>query len=484
MELLNDEEVQGIIRPQASVEQTFFAELGQKVHVPIISFNARSSTLSDLENSYFVRTTPNDYVQAKALAAICAGFEWTEIAVFYEDTDFGNQFLSDLNRAFQEVEIGLAYMVPIPSSAENGHILKQLDNVAKKQTRVFLVHMNPPLGFRFFALAKMAGAMSEEYAWIIGGSLSVFMNSMDSVTRDSMEGVVGVRPYVSNSVALESFKERWRRNMTVSNTRGPVMDVNTYGLWAYDAVTALAIAVEKIVSVNSTAFNMNTTSDGTGKTELRISSVGSRLRDELLSTKVRGLSGDFQLSDGKLKPTAFEIFNVIGTGEKTVGFWTQERGITRDLASTGKTTYSTSAKELKTITWPGDSVTRPKGWAIPTTGNLRVGIPWKFGYTEFVHAITNPATKHTNATGFSIDIFLATLDVLPFPIKYELIVYNDTKNINWTYDDMLHKIPEVTDLQLLSISFVFQYALNIIKVYRAIFSISFPFCFKTRNLIW
>ncbi|KAL7097369.1 hypothetical protein ACP275_10G140400 [Erythranthe tilingii] len=402
VDLLKQEQVHGIIRPQTSTEETFFAELGQKSHVPIISFNARTSSLP---SAYSVRTTPDDSVQARALAAIFRAFEWPEIAVLYEETSSGNQFISHLNKAFQEVDIGLACMVPIQTSAEDTDISKELNKLSRKQTRVFLVHTNPSLGFRLFTLTKSAGVMSEEYAWIITNSLSIFLNSIDSAVRDSMEGVVGVRPYVLNSKALESFKERLRRNMTMSNTTttSPITELNVYGLWAYDAVTALAIALEKIVPFNST-------------------SLGPRLLNELLTTKFRGLTGDFELFNGKMKPLAFEIFNMIGTGEKTVGFWTPERGITRDLtSSTGEKTYATSAKELKTITWPGDSVTRPKGWAIPTTGNLRVGVPWKHGFTEFANCFLFPP---------SINLFITTTRT----------------NIDWSYDDMLRGIPEDYDM--------------------------------------
>lgn len=426
-----------MIGPQGSPEETFFAQLGQNVRVPIISFASSSSSSSSLstDNRYFVRTTPDDYVQAQALAAVCRGFQWSKFAVLYEDTDSGSQFVSLLNKAFQEVEISLDYMVAIPSSAEDWHILKELKKLATRQTRVFLVHMSPALGNRFFPLAKRAGVMSEGYAWLITNSLSIFMNSMDSAIHDSMEGVLGIRPYLSRSKDLDSFRERWRRNATLNSSSGSAMELNAYGLWAYDAVTALAISMEKI---NSSIFNMRTAINVTDK-NLSVSTFGPELLKELSSIKFKGLCGDFELVDGKLKPSAFEIFNVIGSGEKTVGFWVPEKGIVRDMRST---TYSTSAAELKSIMWPGDSLTRPQDWAIPTSGKLRVGIPWKHGFVEFVD-VPNPATSPVEASGFSIDIFLATLEALPFRIDYEFILYNDTQNINWSYDDMLLEIPEV-----------------------------------------
>ncbi|KAK4404513.1 Glutamate receptor 2.7 [Sesamum angolense] len=441
LELLEKEEVHGIIGPLGySTEETFFTELGQRVHVPIISFTARTSALSSAGKHYFIRTRPNDAVQAQALAVMCRGFEWSEVVVLYEDTEFGNQFLSHINKALEEVEIGLAYIVAFPSSAEDSYLLKQLNKLSTKQTRVFVVHMNPSLGFRLFTLAENAGVLREGFAWIVTDSISNFMNSVDSITRDSMQGVLGVRPHVPSSKELKSFQQRWKRNMILENTTSPITELNVHGLWAYDVVTALAIAIENIKTSKPFVIGANKSRDGTEKRKMRISTFGPKLLSELSSTKFRGLTGDFQLVDGELKPSAFEIFNVVGTGEKIVGYWTSDRGIKRELSE------SRSTEQLKSIMWPGDSVIRPKGWAIPTAGNLRVGIPSTRGYREFVNVTIDPTTKHTNATGFSIDIFLAALDVIPFPVNYEFHHYNDTQSIDWTYDDMLHEIPQRFDM--------------------------------------
>ncbi|CAA0809693.1 Glutamate receptor 2.8 [Striga hermonthica] len=395
VELLKKEQVDGlIIGPQESTQETFFAEVAQKTRVPTISF---TSTLPN--NNYFFRTTPDDAIQAQALAAIIRGFEWPEIAVIYEDTQNGDRFLSHLNRVLQESEIRQAYSVPVATSADNSRILRELNRFGTRQTRVFLVHMGPSLGHRFFDLAKRAGLMSPGYAWLVTYSLSVFLGSAGPAARDSMEGVLGVRPHVP--------------------TKEPF---NVYGLWAYDVVTALAMAADRaVLSVNSS----------------RNSSLGPRILDQLSSVEFPGSSGDFRFVDRKLRPSPVEVFNVIGTGDKTVGYWTPNRGLVRELSSSGET------NELKSIVWPGDSVTRPKGWAIP---KLRVGIPCKLGFMEFVNVTVDRKTNSTNATGFSVDIFQAALDLLPFEIDYNFSYYNDTGHVNWTYDDMLSKIPQEFDM--------------------------------------
>ncbi|XP_047957108.1 glutamate receptor 2.8-like [Salvia hispanica] len=432
VELLKQDAVQGFIAPGRSTEDAFFAELGQNVRVPVISFTSSSKATSYTDNHYLVRSTPDDAVQAQALAAICKKFQWSELAVLYEDTDYGSQFVSLLNKEFQKADIGLSYMVAISNSADDSDILQELNKLATRQTRVFLVIMNAYLGNRLFPLAKRAGVMSEGYAWIVSNSLSVFMDSMDFATHDSMEGVIGIRPYMSRSKDLDSFRGRWKRNITLSS--GSVMELNAYGLWAYDAVTALAYAAEKI---NSSMLNISATTNRTQKS-LSVSTFGPELVKKLSNIKFRGLSGEFELVDGKRKASEFEIFNVIGSGEKTVGFWIPNRGIVRDIS----TRYSDG---LKSIVWPGDSLTQPVGWAIPSSEKLRVGIPWKHGFEEFVHA-TDLGDGIVKASGFSIDIFLATLEALPFRLNYEFRIYNDTRDINWSYDDMLQKIPEEFDM--------------------------------------
>ncbi|CAI9782980.1 unnamed protein product [Fraxinus pennsylvanica] len=437
--LLKHEEVHGILGPHGAIEDKFVAELGGKVHVPVISFSARSSTISGAQNRYYVRTTPDDLYQAQALAAICQGFKWPEVVILYEDTEYVNHFLWHLNKVFQEVEIGIAYTSAITS--DDIQIFKELNKLIAKKTRVFLVHMNLSLGSRLFLHAKNAGMISEGYAWIITEYLSKFLSSMDFVVRDSMEGVLGIRPYVQRSEKLNSFQQSWKMNMVPKESVGSIGELNVYGLWVYDTVCSLAIAAEKIGPVNASSLYTNTSKNEMGN--LKVSAYGPRLLSELSNTKFRGLIGNFQFINGKLKPSVFEIFNVIGSGEKTMGFWTPEKGISGELSPTGEPTNSTSTKNLKNAIWPGDCVAQPKGWAIPATGKLRVGVPMARGFKQFVNVTIDPATNRTNATGFSIYIFLAALKLLPFTIKYEFYHYNDSKNSKWTYDDMLHEIPQL-----------------------------------------
>ena len=229
-ELMQNEEVHSILGPQMLTEDEFVVELGGKAHVPVISFSARSQSLSSRQSPYYIRTTPDDSNQAKALAALCRGFEWHEAVILYEDSDYGSQFLSRIYDAFQKDDIRAAYVVPISTSAADHHIRKELYRLKRMQTRVFLVHMDAQLGSRLFLLAKHAGMTSEGYAWIITDGIGNFMNSIDSDAVDFMEGVLGLRPCVPASRSLGNFKTRWKKNMLLMKTESTLKELKGYGL--------------------------------------------------------------------------------------------------------------------------------------------------------------------------------------------------------------------------------------------------------------
>lgn len=444
LELIKNEEVHGILGPQTWTEGKLIMELGRKAHVPVISFTDRGGSLSYTPSPYFIRPTPHDLDQAKAFASICQGFEWHEAVVLYEDTNYGTRFLSMLNKAFQDADIQLAHVVAISTSAEDRHIMNELKKLMKMQTRVFLVHMNAVLGSRLFLLAKKADMMSEGYAWLVTDSLGNSLNSIDSAAIECMEGVLGLKPHVPETKNLDNFRIRWKRNMLLMKPESTGRELNVYGLWAYDTIWALAMAVENIGPVNPSFLDINHSKSGSDMFGVQFSQIGPKLVREMQNITFQGLTGEFHLIDGQLKASSLEIFNVLETGGKTIGYWTPDQGIIPKMSSGTRQSYSTSMKELKTIIWPGDSTKQPKGVAIK---KLRVGVPKKYGFTEFVNVSDNLEKNQTTITGFSVDIFRSVLAQLNFTVEYEIIPFtNESGFSNGTYNDLLHNVGKAFDI--------------------------------------
>ncbi|KAF9662671.1 hypothetical protein SADUNF_Sadunf18G0078600 [Salix dunnii] len=132
-------------------------------------------------------------------------------------------------------------------------------------------------------------------------------------------------------------------------------------------------------------------------------------------------------------PSAFEIINVIGKAERVIGYWTPERGLSRNLYSKGKAAYSTSKNKLKEPIWPGDTTQQPK--------RLRIGVPLKTGFNEFIKVEWNPEGDIPIVSGFTLDVFLSVVEALPFPLPYEFIPFvNKTKQSAGTYNELLYQI--------------------------------------------
>uniref|UniRef100_A0A2N9F0U9 Glutamate receptor n=1 Tax=Fagus sylvatica TaxID=28930 RepID=A0A2N9F0U9_FAGSY len=378
------------------MQANFVIDLGEKAQVPIISFSATSPSLTSLRSSYFFQVAQNDSSQVKAISAIIQAYGWREAVPIYIDNEYGQGIIPFLIDALQNVDARVPYRSAIPSSASDDQIGQELYKLMTMQTRVFIVHMSTNLSSRLFTKAKEIGMMSEGYVWIITSGMTNSIRSIESSAHNSMQGVLGVKTYVPNTKELENFTVRWKRKFHQDNPTILNVELNVIGLWAYDAVSALARAVEIVGTTNFGFEKTNASSNLTDLETFGVSLNGPKLREALWGTRFRGLSGEFSLDNGQLQSSTFQIINVNGNGEREIAFWTPENGLVRKLNSTNTSTYSTSRYNLGPIIWPGDSSSVPKGWEIPTNGKkLRIGVPVKDGFSEFVKVTHDPSTNTT-----------------------------------------------------------------------------------------
>ncbi|KAK7283151.1 hypothetical protein RIF29_12472 [Crotalaria pallida] len=445
LELIKNEEVQAIMGPTTTMEAKFVISLGEKAHVPIVTFSATSPSLISLQSPFFFQMAQSDSIQVKAISALVQGFGWKEVVPIFVDNSYGKGVISCLTDALQQAYVRIPYLSFIALSATDEAIVAELYKLMTMQTRVFVVHMSPRLGSRFLSIARNNGMMQQGYVWIVTDGIANFFNSMEESEIESMEGVLGVRPYIPRTKVLDDFKVKWKRKFLSDNPTLVDTNLNAYGIWAYDATTALAMAVEKVSSTNfSFAYNNTSSGNVTDLENFGISQNGEKLCEALSNTRLKGLSGEFNVVGGQLQESTFEIVNVVGNGEKRVGFWTPQIGLTRNMDHTKSSSskYSTSKENIGPILWPGDKFTVPKGWEIPTNGKkLRIGIPVIQGYFEFVKVTHDPSTNSTEVTGFCIDLFKAVVEALPYALPYEFIPFeNHSGEMAGSYDDLVIQV--------------------------------------------
>ncbi|KAI4335462.1 hypothetical protein L6164_014106 [Bauhinia variegata] len=280
-------------------------------------------------------------------------------------------------------------------------------------------------GSKLFSAAKNVGMMKEGYAWIVTEGLSTLLDPVDAKAKDSMGGVLGVRPLV---LEFENFTRRWKSYSYAGKERtSSESPLTLFGLWAYDTVWALAMAVEKAGLTNSNSFQSQNVANNT---ELDFANIvwyetGPRLRDEILATNFTGVSGNVSLINGQLEPSEIEIFNVVGHTEKIIGKWSSNK--------------LTLKEELKPPIWPGDTTERPT--------KMRIGVPVRKSFNEFLR-VESPSPKcieysRENISGFAIDVFQEVHRFLPFNLSYEFCPFAKRNgDSNGTYDQLVMQIEE------------------------------------------
>ncbi|KAF9612896.1 hypothetical protein IFM89_004312 [Coptis chinensis] len=436
MDLLESSKVQAIIGPQKSEHTEFIADLGYKVHIPIISFSATIPSIYS-RSPYFVRTAPDDQSQVKAIASITQAFEWRKVILIHEDSNYGNRLVPDLINAFQDVNTRIIYRSFISPSATEDQIVEELQKLKIMQTSVFIVHMSAPFGVKFFLKAKDLGMMNEGYVWILTSGLMNVLDILEPTVLDSMQGALGVVPHIARSEKLDNFNTRWKRESFIGK------EMINFGLWAYDTIWALAMAAERVGDMKPNSLRLEADGNFTDVLGMGVSQTGPKLLEEILKIKFEGLSGEFHLVNGQLQPSAFRILNVVGKGGRDVGFWTSKHGISRDLMNlNSEGPYSTSAEHFRVIIWPGESTTVPKGWAIPMNGKkLRIGVPVPEGFSELVNVEKDPYTNSTRVSGYCIDLFKSAIESLPYSLPYEFVPFQreDGRSAG-SYNDLIYQV--------------------------------------------
>ncbi|KAH7867348.1 hypothetical protein Vadar_032294 [Vaccinium darrowii] len=441
IDLLKNVKVQAILGPQRSSQAEFVVDIGSKTQVPIIS-QAMSPSLSPTDNPYFIRGAHIGSSQVESLTAIIKAFGWREVVLIYEDTDYGRGLVPYITDAFVGISTQVKHRSVLSLSASDDHILQELYKLMTIRTRVFVVHMLPSLASRFFTKVKQLEMMKKGYAWIITDGLTALLHSMDPGAINCMQGVIGVKPYIPKSSQLENFKVRWRKRFQQQNADMDRIELNVFGLWAYDSVTALAMAVGRSGIGKSKFKKPVAMENSTDLVAIGTSEMGPRLLQSIQNIKFKGLSGDFHLVNGQLQPSAFQIVNVIGRGEiRGVGFWTREYGISKDLSLSSNKNYTTNKEDLGVI-WPGESDIVPKGWEMPTgEKKLRVGVPVKAGFREFISVERDPKTNAVIPKGFCIEVFKEVMESLPYAVPYEFCPFETPDGESaGSYDDLVYEI--------------------------------------------
>ncbi|XP_051187708.1 glutamate receptor 2.9 isoform X2 [Lolium perenne] len=415
VDLLKNVGVRAFVGPQTATQAKFLAHLGNKSSVPIISFSADCPSRSGL-TPYFIRTAWNDSSQAEAIAALVQRYNWREVIPVFEDDDSNIKFIPDLVDALRQVDTRVSYRCKILPLDKEDDIKRAISSLRDHWTSVFIVRMSNTLALKFFQLAKDEGMMGEGFVWITAYGLTDIFDVVGSPALDLMQGVLGVKPHVQDTMELQNFRQRWRKKYRSENPGTSLTEPTLFGLYAYDTIWALALAAEVAGFVNSD-FGLPVNNGSTDFDRIDTSRSAKKLRDSMLKVNFSGMSGKFQIKGMQLASVNYTIINIVGRKGRVVGFWNPVSGISSSL-------------------WPGDSDTRPRGWILPWNKTLKIGVPVKGGFGEFVRFEGELLPK-----GFCINVFEEVVADLPYKLPCSYLPFEDRiGESNGTIDELVYKV--------------------------------------------
>ncbi|CAN7066494.1 unnamed protein product [Brassica oleracea var. botrytis] len=434
---LMETQVVAAIGPQSSGIAHMISYVANELHVPLLSFAATDPTLSSLQYPYFLRTTQSDYFQMHAVADFISYSGWKQVIAIYVDDEYGRNGITILSDALAKKRSKISYKAAITPGADSTSIESLLVSVNLKASRVYVVHVNPDSGLNVFSVAKSLGMMGNGYVWIATDWLPTSLDSMepvDSETMDLLQGVVAFRHYTPETSMKRELKGRWKNGF------------NSYALYAYDSVWLLARALDVFFKEHNTITfsndqNLAKTSDSSIQlSALSVFNEGEKLLKIILGMNHTGLTGriQFDAERNRVNP-AYEVLNIAGTGPRRVGYWSNHSGlsvVTPETLYSKPPNTSTANQRLYGIIWPGEVTKPPRGWVFPNNGKpLKIAVPNRVSYKDYVSKDKNPP----GVRGFCVDVFEAVLELLPYPVPRNYILYGDGKK-NPSYDNLINEV--------------------------------------------
>ncbi|XP_050212444.1 glutamate receptor 3.3 [Mercurialis annua] len=437
-------DVVAILGPQSSVVAHTISHVVNELQVPLLSFAATDPTLNSLQYPFFVRTTQSDLYQMAAVAEIVDHYSWKQVIAIFVDDDYGRNGILALSDRLSQRRCKISYKVGIqPETGVNKEaIMDILVKVALMESRVIVLHVNSKLGLTVFSAAKYLGMMGNGYVWIATDWLSSYLDTfspLPSETMDTIQGVLSLRHHTPDLDRKKSFTSGW------SKLTGGSFGLNSYGLYAYDSVWLVAYAMDAFFEQGGIISFSNDsrlrTAEGSSNLHLDAMSQfdnGTLLLENILQSNFVGLTGPVEFgSDKSLILPAFDIINVIGTGFRRIGFWSNYSGLS---TAPPETLYarppnrSSATQQLHSVIWPGETLLKPRGWVFPSNGKqLRIGVPIRVSFKEFVSQVRGTDMFK----GFCVDVFTSAVSLLPYAVPYQFIPFGDGKK-NPSYTELVN----------------------------------------------
>ncbi|KAI4334102.1 hypothetical protein L6164_018834 [Bauhinia variegata] len=441
--------IAAIIGPQSSSIAHTISQVANGLQVPLVSYAATDPTLSSLQYPYFFRTTQSDSEQMAAMAELIDFYEWKDVIAIFVDEDYGRNGIFALGDELERRRLRITHKLALSIQLDLDEITQMLNESKVYGPRVYVVHVNPDPRLRIFSIAQKLQMMTSDYVWFATDWLSATLDSFSPVNQtylSILQGVVGLRPHIPDSVQKRNFVSRWKK---MQQEGLAITGLNVYGFYAYDTIWAVARSIDKFVEVykNVTFSFSNYTlphseAAGIQFDKLKVLAGGSDLAYILSQSNFTGVGGQVQFnSERNIISSGYDVMNINQKAITRVGYWSKSSGFSvapPEIHTKKENSSFNQDQKLNNITWPGGQTGRPRGWVIADNARpLKIGVPKRASFVEFVTEL--PKTHEIQ--GYCIDVFKKALEFIPYAVPYEFEPFGNGR-LNPNYDDLVKAVAE------------------------------------------
>ncbi|KAL5225539.1 hypothetical protein ABZP36_012178 [Zizania latifolia] len=452
LSLINERGARALVGLHSWREAAFVAEIGKHARVPLLSFAREAPPSASRRWPFLVRVARSQHAQMRAVAAVVGLRRWRRVAVIYEDVDYAaSGVVQHLADALRAVGSEVDRSVSVHASPSGAALQQSLGDLVVGQCRVFVVHTSAKVAAALFAEASRMEMMETGYVWIVTDAIAGAIDSLNPTTVASMQGVIGVRNHPSMDTNAKNardliarFRKRFRSLYPGDEDdededemiRGP----HYPALLAYDTIQAVASSMRKVNAASPPTGATPARSVNSNETiKIAVSSHGTDLLRVVKSVGFDGVSGAFGFEDGEFSPAKrFQLINVVGRSYTELGFWSPEHGFSKSAEGCSRHggCGASAWAALGPVIWPGKPWDVPRGWA-PANGNqFTVAVPEKAVFPDFVKVTRGHGSDEPRFEGFSIDVFKAAAEHLPYPFNYKFVSFNETYDSLMEHDQM------------------------------------------------
>lgn len=221
--------------------------------IPQISYSSSSPELSDKDiYPYFYRTIPHDSSFNAPRIALLKSFNWKHVATIFQEENLFRTAVSDLHVQFANEGIK-----QIASESFRDSAVVQMENLKKKDARIIIGNFLEPGARKVFCEAYRLGMYGAKFVWILLGYMAKdwWLVNDSSITCSSQQLLKASEGHLATDFLWTTHPDaKIVSGKTVRDFLGeyeskvpPDLQDDHRG-YAYDAVWAMALALNKTIS--------------------------------------------------------------------------------------------------------------------------------------------------------------------------------------------------------------------------------------------